>query len=418
MPDLAKAELIELNTQLTDIDPSGQRVKVQFNPDTLKVSFANQIKNDQQSGKDQAQGSAGRQYVGAGTTKLALQLWFDVSAAIEPRHKVDDVRRLTQQVIYFITPRQLGNDSTRFVPPGVRFAWGSFKFDGLVDGIEETLEFFSPEGKPLRASIALTMSQQKILKAEFGPAAGAFTDAKQDYPGLIALASGGTLFLDEIDALPPKGQVALLRFLQDRQYRSVGGKQFVTADVRLIAASNRNLTELVASGGFRDDLLYRLKLLFVELPPLRQRSGDPTLLAQYFMRQGAERFNVPAVEFHPDTLHWFERYAWPGNVRELENLVYRELLLSDGVPIQVWADAAVRDDRRRSPDRRKVDYTGLSYGEAKALVMADFERRYLVELVARTGGNVTAAAKLAGKERRAFGRLLQKYRIDRAQFGD
>jgi len=170
MPDLAKAGLIELNTQLTDIDPSGQRVKVQFNPDTLKVSFANQIKNDQQSGKDQAQGSAGRQYVGAGTTKLALQLWFDVSAAIEPRHKVDDVRRLTQQVIYFITPRQLGNDSSRFVPPGVRFAWGSFKFDGLVDGIEETLEFFSPEGKPLRASIALTMSQQKILKAEFGPA--------------------------------------------------------------------------------------------------------------------------------------------------------------------------------------------------------------------------------------------------------
>lgn len=191
MSDLAKAELIELNTQLTDIDPSGQRVKVQFNPDTLKVSFANQIKNDQQSGKDQAQGSAGRQYVGAGTTKLALQLWFDVSAAIDPAHKVDDVRRLTQQVIYFITPRQLGNDSTRFVPPGVRFAWGSFKFDGLVDGIEETLEFFSPEGKPLRASIALTMSQQKILKAEFGPAAGG-----GGMPGsnpLTAATAGATL---------------------------------------------------------------------------------------------------------------------------------------------------------------------------------------------------------------------------------
>lgn len=258
---------------------------------------------------------------------------------------------------------------------------------------------------------------EQLIESElFGHRRGAFTDAREDNPGLIALASGGTLFLDEIDALPAKGQVALLRFLQDKQYRPVGGKAFITADVRLIAASNRNLTELAATGGFRDDLLYRLKLLFVELPPLRQRSGDPTLLAQHFMRQGAERFNVAPVDFHPETLHWFERYAWPGNVRELENLVYRELLLSDGAPIQILADAAIASERRRSPERRKIEYIGLSYGEAKALVLADFERRYLLDLVARTGGNVTAAAKLAGKERRAFGRLLQKYRINRELF--
>jgi two-component system response regulator GlrR len=253
---------------------------------------------------------------------------------------------------------------------------------------------------------------EQLVESElFGHRRGAFTDAKEDSAGLIALANGGTLFLDEIDALPLKGQVALLRFLQDRQYRQVGGKQFLQADVRLIAASNRNLTQLVANGAFRDDLLYRLKLLYLEMPPLRDRAGDATLLARFFMQMGAERFNVAARDFHPDTLTWFERYAWPGNVRELENLVYRELLLGEDGPIAM-ADAGVREqsERRNSPDRRRVEFDGMSYGEAKARVLADFERRYLLQLVARTGGNVTAAARLAGKERRSFGRLLQKKR--------
>ena len=193
MPDLAKAELIELKPDLKDIDPQGQRVKVQFNPETLKVSFANQLKTDTPAGAkpgDQSQGSAGQQFVGAGTTKLSLMLWFDVTAAIDPAHQVDDVRRLTQQVVYFITPRQLGQDKTRYVPPGLRFAWGSFVFDGLVDGIEETLEFFSPEGKPLRASIALSMAQQKILKADFGPGAGGGLPGSSP---LTAAAAGSNL---------------------------------------------------------------------------------------------------------------------------------------------------------------------------------------------------------------------------------
>lgn len=258
---------------------------------------------------------------------------------------------------------------------------------------------------------------EQLVESElFGHRRGAFTDAKEDSAGLIALANGGTLFLDEIDALPLKGQVALLRFLQDRQYRSVGGKNFVTADVRLIAASNRNLSELVTAGGFRDDLLYRLKLLYVEMPPLRQRCGDPSLLARHFMQVGAERFNVAPQTFHPDTLAWFERYAWPGNVRELENLVYRELLLNEGGPIQLVIDAGKPSERRNSPDRRRVEFDNLSYGEAKARVLAEFERRYLLQLVARTSGNVTAAARLAGKERRSFGRLLQKHSIDRDLF--
>lgn len=174
---IAKAKLIELDDQLKDAQSGGKTVTVQFNPDTLKLAFANQIQNNNTSSTagtagatgsaDQAQGTQGRQFVGAGTTKLTVQLWFDVNAMGEGEDRVDDVRRLTQDVIYFITPKKSQADPTKFLPPGVRFSWGSFLFNGLVDSIEETIEFFSPDGKPLRASIALGLSQQTILVSDF-----------------------------------------------------------------------------------------------------------------------------------------------------------------------------------------------------------------------------------------------------------
>jgi hypothetical protein len=163
MTELAKAQLIELEQDFKNEKSGGQKIKVQFNPDTLKVTFANQLVQPQ--GGDQAAGSTGRQFVGAGTTKLALTLWFDVTAMID--NPVDDVRRLTTQVIFFMTPQKDKKDPKKLVPPGVRFSWGSFLFDGMVDGLEESLEFFSPDGKPLRASVALTLSQQKILVSAF-----------------------------------------------------------------------------------------------------------------------------------------------------------------------------------------------------------------------------------------------------------
>lgn len=167
MSELARALLKEMNEDLSDEKSGGKVVRVQFNPETLKVTFANQIQTPSGASGDQAQGTASRQYVGAGTTKLALTLWFDVTAAIDDEHRVDDVRRLTQDVVYFMTPIQQQDDPTKFVPPGVRFHWGSFKFDGTVDSMEETLEFFSKDGRPLRASVAVNLSQQKILKAAF-----------------------------------------------------------------------------------------------------------------------------------------------------------------------------------------------------------------------------------------------------------
>lgn len=163
----AKARLIELDDAMTGIRSGGKDVAVQFNPETLKIQYANQIQTNSSGGGDQSQGNSGRQFVGAGTTKLGVQLWFDATSVEAGQDGVDDVRRLTQEVTFFITPKPDPSDSTKFLPPGVRFLWGSLLFDGLVDSLEESLEYFSPEGKPLRASITLGLSQQKILRSEF-----------------------------------------------------------------------------------------------------------------------------------------------------------------------------------------------------------------------------------------------------------
>ncbi len=162
---LAKAELRQLDAEFKNEIKSENNMKVQFNPETLKVAFANQVQTP--SGAGDQRGTPARQFVGAGTTKLTLQLWFDVTAPLaEGETKVDDVRKLTQKVAYFITPQEEG---TKFVPPGVRFLWGSFQFDGIMESLEESLEFFSSEGKPLRASMTLNLSQQKITKFTFRP---------------------------------------------------------------------------------------------------------------------------------------------------------------------------------------------------------------------------------------------------------
>jgi hypothetical protein len=163
MPDsikLEKAELRQLDAEFkNEINPE-KTAKVQFNPESLKVSFANQIATP--AGAGDQKGTPARQFVGAGTTKLVLQLWFDVTQPMpEGQTAENDVRKLTQKVAYFITPVQEGKN---YVPPSVRFIWGSFQFDGLMESLEESLEFFSAEGRPLRASMTLNLSQQKITE--------------------------------------------------------------------------------------------------------------------------------------------------------------------------------------------------------------------------------------------------------------
>jgi hypothetical protein len=182
MPDslkLEKAELHELDADFKNEINADKNCKVQFNPETLKVSFANQVATP--AGAGDQKGTPARQFVGAGTTKLSLQLWFDVSAPMPTDEKVEtDVRKLTGKVAYFITPKQEGS---KFVPPAVRFLWGSFQFDGIMESLEESLEFFSNDGRPLRASVSLNLTQQKITEFTFRPTSG---------PGQSASPSPGT----------------------------------------------------------------------------------------------------------------------------------------------------------------------------------------------------------------------------------
>ena len=247
-----------------------------------------------------------------------------------------------------------------------------------------------------------------LLENEFfGHRKGAYTDARRDAPGLLRLAHGGTLFLDEVDALSPRAQVLLLRFIQDQHFRPLGGHDEERADVRIIAASNQNLAELVRPGRFRLDLLFRLKVLYLWMPPLRDRAGDPEFLARHFVRELSRRYSLPEKMLHPATIAWFNGYSWPGNVRELENLVRREFLLGEGTDLRIGDESVAR-----SGASEPAAATGLPYRLAKARAVAAFDRRFLDELLWRSGGNISVAAKLAGKERRALGRLVKKYGID------
>lgn len=188
---LQRAKLIALEEDLKTEKPApdNHEVTVQFNPETLKLSFANQIDT-----KDQSSGTAGKQFVGSGTTKLSLQLWFDATAPMpEGEAPVDDVRKLTQRVVYFMTPQGSKADPKKLLPPGVRFQWGTFLFEGVMDSLEESIEFFSSDGLPLRASVSLNLSQQKILQVKFANGEGPGTRPLVQAPAgsnLHALADG------------------------------------------------------------------------------------------------------------------------------------------------------------------------------------------------------------------------------------
>ena len=251
----------------------------------------------------------------------------------------------------------------------------------------------------------------QLLEAElFGHERGAFTDAKAARRGLVAQADGGTLFLDEVDALSAKAQVALLRFLQDQRFRPLGSSREIRTDVRVIAASNQPLELITQDGRFRCDLLYRLNILHLVLPPLRARAGDAQLLALQFVASLCAKYKMPRKQFDDRTLAWIGNYSWPGNVRELENWVHRELLMTDGQTIR--AAPVTSDEPGAAP------YAAPSFRQAKAEALRAFERDYALVVMRQAGGNVTQAARLAGQERRAFGKLIKKHGINPRKLGD
>lgn len=257
-----------------------------------------------------------------------------------------------------------------------------------------------------------------LLETElFGHERGAFTDAKERRTGLVAEANGGALFLDEVEAMSPRAQVVLLRFLQDQKYRAVGGRHLCSTDVRIIAATNADLGEMVAKGHFRQDLWFRLRVLELTLPALRNRPGDATLLAHHFLARFSERYARAPKRLHPATVELLESYSWPGNVRELESLMLREFLLRDDQEILIQPGQVART--LPPPPNVLPEMAGPVFEpifkRAKAVAVAEFERHYLECLLAQASGNITHAARLARKDRSALNKLVRKHGLF---FGD
>ncbi len=272
----------------------------------------------------------------------------------------------------------------------------------------QALHYLSPRAGAPWIAVNCGAIPLELLESElFGHVRGAYTSAQASRQGLVAEAEGGSLFLDDIDCLPLPAQAKLLRFLQEHEYRAVGCNTLRHADVRVIAASNCGLRELVQRGAFREDLYYRLSVLTLQLPPLRERIGDLPLLAAHFLRQHGR----PGQRLSAAALARLQAHDWPGNVRELAHVIERAALLAPGDCIeleQVEIDGA---EASVPPPARSE-----SLRDAKARLVEDFERRFVEQLLCQHGGNITQAAGAAGKNRRAFFELMRKYRIDSASF--
>jgi DNA-binding NtrC family response regulator len=239
----------------------------------------------------------------------------------------------------------------------------------------------------------------------FGHVKGAFTDARADRRGRFDLADGGTIFLDEIGDLDASAQVKLLRVLQDRTYEVLGSSVTRTVDVRVISATNRNLTEMVASGQFREDLLYRLNLIAVHLPPLRERAADIPLIAAHFLENMAKVYRRPGLSISEAALRWLETLPWPGNIRQLRHLIERTILVSGSDVLEIEDFRLPLEMEAREPGRDSLPQVG-------SMTMDDIERAMILKAMKHYGGNISRVAEALGLSRAALYRRFEKYGIN------
>src|SRR5262245_59235687 len=267
----------------------------------------------------------------------------------------------------------------------------------------------SPRAAEVFVPVDCAALPDTLLESElFGHERGAFTGADRTKPGMIEVADRGTLFLDEIGELPQALQAKLLRALQERQFRRVGGTRFLNVDVRLVSATNRDIAELVRKGEFRDDLFYRVNVITIALPPLRERTGDLALLAYHFLRRYGRNRERQLEGIEPDAIARLEAHAWPGNVRELQNVLERACALTDGTMIGVRdLPEHIRGGRGRPTPA--VPGQDLPLAQAREAWLHAFAQSYLTALLRRHGGNITQAAKTAGVDRKTLHRMLAKH---------
>lgn len=269
------------------------------------------------------------------------------------------------------------------------------------------IHYLSPRvGKPFVPVNCGAIPTELVENELFGHERGAFTGAHTARAGLIEEAEGGTLFLDEIDCLPPMAQVKLLRFLQEKEYRRLGSSKVRHADVRVITATNRSLEQAVQNGSLRQDLYYRLNVVSIMLPPLRERREDIPSLVPYFLAKYANEIHAQAKTIAAEAIQKLTFYKWPGNVRELEHTIERAVMFSKSACIS--ADEIVLPDQ--------TPQTVDSFQQAKAKCVNQFERDYLQNLLISYDGNISKAAQAARKNRRAFWELIRKHNIDVQNF--
>jgi transcriptional regulator with GAF, ATPase, and Fis domain len=250
---------------------------------------------------------------------------------------------------------------------------------------------------------------EEILESElFGHEKGAFTGAVSTRVGRFQLADGGTIFLDEIGEMSPKLQVKLLRVLQERKVDPVGSSRSIDVDVRVIAATNKDLAEEVKAGRFREDLFYRLQVVPVTMPALREREGDIELLAQHFLKRHADELNRPELSFSDEALRALSSYSWPGNIRELENLVERMAILSEGDEISSDQLPQLMNHTPREAIPSLNDFVLPSLGVDFNALVDDYENKLIRTALSQTGGNKKAAAKLLGLNRTTLVEKIKK----------
>jgi two-component system response regulator AtoC len=264
-------------------------------------------------------------------------------------------------------------------------------------------------GKPFIAINCGAIPETLMESELFGHKKGAFTDASRDKKGLFEEASGGTLFLDEVGDLPLHLQVKLLRALQEQTIRRVGDENDIIIDVRVVSATLRNLEEEVAQGRFRDDLLYRLNVISIHLPALRERPEDITVLIDHFLKKHTKRLGMPEKKLPPEVLKLLVEYTWPGNARELENCLERALVLSEGDTIQVSAlpPYLVASSANYHISSALGDTTSLSIKERTAQLEIDL----ITKALSQTKGNKTQAAKILEISHRTLLYKLKEYGI-------
>ncbi|MBI2091377.1 MAG: sigma-54-dependent Fis family transcriptional regulator [Deltaproteobacteria bacterium] len=273
-------------------------------------------------------------------------------------------------------------------------------------------------GKPFIVINCAAVPETLLESELFGHRRGSFTGAIQDKKGLFEEADGGTIFMDEVGDIPPAIQVKLLRVLQEGEVRMIGDNSSKNVDVRIIAATNRDLTQLVGENKFREDLYYRLNVISITVPPLRERSDDIPLLTYYFLQKNAKKSGKEIATCSVDAITALQHYKWVGNVRELENVVERACVLVNGPVIQArdLPQRVLGESFYLTKEDGHSDFSKFSYHEAKEKAFMTFNRSYLSSLMRSSKGNISFAAAKAGMDRSNFKKILKKCSLNAEEF--